>query len=114
MARFKCTNKECPNFDMEVFIPKVTFMWNETIHELIIKNHPVCCNCGEAMKIQKEETNGKIECNFLKFDSLSSDEKKARMKKRYQEHSKKEVKDKVHEVRKSILGDDYKLIPKGQ
>ena len=65
------------------------------------------------MELQKEEFDGQITCNFLKFDSKSSDEKKAMMKKRYQEHSKKEVKEKVHEVRKQILGDNYKLLPKG-
>ena len=114
MARFKCKNEECTFFDIESFVPKITFMWSEKEQKLILRNHPKCLACEELMELQKEESDGEITCNFAKFDSLSSGEKKAMMKKRYQEHSKKEVKDKVHEVRKSILGENYKLIPKGQ
>ena len=74
------------------------------------KTDELFCECGSKLKIVGQKTFG----GFLRFDSRSSDEKKAMMKKRYREHSNKEVKDKVHEVRKSILGENYKLIPKGQ
>lgn len=73
------------------------------------KTDELFCQCGSKLKILGQKTFG----GFLRFDSRSSDEKKTMMKKRYQEHSKKEVKEKVHEVRKSILGENYKLLPKG-
>ena len=113
MAEFKCTNEECSNFGIKIFVPKMTYMWNSDLHKFLPKDPPVCPVCkGETEEIP-EETNGKIECNFTKFNSLTSDQKKSMMKKRYQDHSKKEAKEKIHEVRKQILGDNYKLLPKG-
>jgi hypothetical protein len=112
--RLKCKNKKCKLFNTEIFVSKVTFMWSEIEQKLILRNHPKCLECGELLELQKEESDGQITCNFAKFGSKTSDEKKAMMKKRYQDHSKKEVKEKIHEVRKSILGENYKLIPKGQ
>ena len=112
--KFKCVNKGCEYYGVEVTVPRVTFRWDEHLMHSVIMNPPKCSFCNEEIELQKEPSTGEITCHFAKFNSKTSNEKKVMMKKRYREHSKNEVKEKVHEVRKSILGENYKLIPKGQ
>lgn len=58
-----------------------------------------CSKCGSPMKLMGEVYN----C-FASFGSKSPEEKKEVIKKRANEHTKTKMKDRVHEVRKRILG----------
>lgn len=78
MSKFICKNEKCKNFEKEIEINDMN--WPYELESKRIEDMQ-CKECGEQMKakpfISKNET-----ATHLKFNSLSSDDKKKVLKKR--------------------------------
>lgn len=110
MARFKCTNNKCPNIDKPIIVAKVSFIFDNKLKKLIVRNKQYCASCGNELEYIEEQAKSGIEgfC-FTRFNTLSSDDKKAAMKKRSQKmFDKKEKKDMV-EYKKQIIRDNRRM-----
>lgn len=106
MPKFKCVNKECKNFDISITVFKVSWIFNKALNKLVIRNKIFCSECNSELEYVVEA--GDIKCNLLKFDSLSSEDKKKIMMKRNREHYEKYDKARVEDMRKKIIEDNKK------
>lgn len=110
MGKFKCKEESCEAFGIEVTVSKVSFTWDEKQKKLVIRNKQYCVACGNEMEYIEEPPKSGVQgfC-FTKFNTLSSDEKKAAMKKRSQKvFDKKERRD-VEEYKKQIIKDNRRM-----
>lgn len=104
MPNFKCKNRNCDLFDKEVFRTKVSFKFNEETKKFDTPfgAQSYCDECGQTL-IFVESKEKKIPKIYLTdFKQLPTEEKKRVLKKRANDHSKKKMKDKVHEVKRKF------------
>ena len=104
MSRFKCTNSSCENNGKEVIIEKVRWIWDKQKSEMVLNNPVVCITCGCAMEYIIN--TGPITCNFNKFDSLTTTEKRRIIHKRSMDHFNKHDKGDLANYKKKIIDDN--------
>lgn len=93
MIKYICQNPECPNFQKEEELTREIFVFRDG--HLVGKNRP-CPKCGQL----REEINpnasvplSEKNLSIAQFSSMSVEQRREALKKRSQEHFKKEVKE---------------------
>lgn len=104
MPKFKCQNIRCTKFEEPVTVIKVRWVFDNELKKLVIKDKIYCSECKSELEHIKND--GPIECNLLRFDSMSPEDKRAMLKKRNREHYEKHDKQRVESMRKQIIQDN--------
>lgn len=84
MSKFVCNNPECGLYQKEIFFHKVSFIFSDGE---LKPNPPKICSCGVEMVQVQETKNGFPQ--FLKFNTLSNEDKRKSIVNRARSHDKK-------------------------
>lgn len=89
MRNFQCTNDDCGKQKLD------KYKWDDDLT-------PEKCECGEDMfEIPRNQTNEATK--FLKFSSMSAEDKKKMLTKRSHDHFEREIKERKHEMQRDML-----------
>jgi len=108
MPKFKCINESCSLYQKEKITSSVTFIWDKVLKKLKPTIPIICPECGREMEeIKKKEG---FSANFLKFKSLSPEEKRRITRKRAADHYKKsDEADRRYEKRNEIINNTLNI-----
>jgi ribosome biogenesis GTPase A len=101
MPKYKCTNKECPEYDKETTVAKVKMIYDKFTDSVIPSDPIQCRGCKTDLTYVKEE--GPISINISTFNAMNPQEKRQMMHKRSQDHFKKTDKGDLANYKKSII-----------
>lgn len=89
---WQCKNEQCKNFCVDVELPKMDAFIRGGIYltKEEQKQEKTCKECGEPLTFETPERFKESIPSIAKFDSLSQEDKKKMMYKRYQNAMKKE------------------------
>ena len=110
MPKFKCTYKDCPNFDKEVTVARASFMFDEKSKEMKLRGDYQCEVCHNKMEFLPPTESAVQGFNFNKFDGLTSTEKRAVIKKRSQEHFRRTDKGDLKNYKQKIINDNKRMV----
>lgn len=104
MPNFKCKNRNCDLFGKEVFRTKVSFKFNEETKkfDMPFGKQAYCDKCKQILEFVEPKEKKIPNIYLTGFKQMSTEEKKKALKKRANDHSKKKMKDKVHEVKRKF------------
>ena len=107
MPTFICANEKCGFVAGEILIPQVKLVFREKTNTLEPSEPILCKGCQEPMIQVRNKTLPTLV--FNEFDSLSSDQKKAAMRKRASDHFKKTDKGDLGRHKQRIMDDNKRM-----
>jgi len=101
MAKFKCVNLGCDNFDKEIHFNKIKWIFNK-LSKNLEPDPPVICEVCQNPLVFIKENKGMC-VNIGKFNSMNERDKKSMLTKRAKTHlSKRQKEEKQHYKEQAI------------